>query len=181
MKGVVFTEFLEMVEDSFSLEIADEMISSSNLESNGVYTTVGTYDHMEMVEMVKQLSKLTGIGIPSLLQAYGELLFTKFAQGYGVFFENVGSSFEMLKQVDNYIHIEVKKLYPEAELPKFDYEEISENQLLMKYTSPRGFGAFAKGLIIGCTTHFEEDIDIEMTDLSDGAGKEVHFLLTKKD
>ena len=181
MKGIVFTEFLEMVEDSFSLEVADKMIRSSNLSNNGVYTTVGTYDHQEMVEMVTQLSKLTGLEVSSLLQAYGELLFTKFASGYQVFFEHVGSSFEMLKQVDNYIHIEVKKLYPDAELPEFAYEEPGENQLLMKYSSPRGFGAFAKGLILGCISHFEEDIELEMNDVSNGEGKLVHFLLTKKD
>ena len=169
-----------MVEESFSIEVADEMITLSNLESNGVYTAVGTYDHHEMVEMVTQLSKLTGIEAASLLQAYGELLFTKFAEGYGMFFSGVENAFQMLKQVDSYIHIEVKKLYPDAELPTFEYEEPGENQLLMKYTSPRGFGAFAKGLIIGCVKHFDEDIDIKITDLSCGEGKIVHFLLTKE-
>jgi Haem-NO-binding len=51
MKGVVFTEFLEMVEDRFSPEMADRIIEGAELASGGVYTTVGTYDHGEMIQL----------------------------------------------------------------------------------------------------------------------------------
>lgn len=47
MKGIIFTEFLEMVEDRFSPEIADRIIEASDLPSRGVYTAVGTYDHTD--------------------------------------------------------------------------------------------------------------------------------------
>jgi GGDEF domain-containing protein len=40
MKGVVFTEFMEMVEDRFSLEIAERLIEESNLASLGIYTSL---------------------------------------------------------------------------------------------------------------------------------------------
>ena len=53
MKGVVFTEFLEMVEDRFSPEMADRIIEGAELASGGVYTTVGTYDHGEMIQLVR--------------------------------------------------------------------------------------------------------------------------------
>jgi len=32
MKGIVFTEFLELVEDKFGLEMVDNIIESSDLE-----------------------------------------------------------------------------------------------------------------------------------------------------
>ena len=38
MKGVVFTEFLEMVEDIFSPDIADQIVEEADLPSGGVYT-----------------------------------------------------------------------------------------------------------------------------------------------
>ena len=34
MKGIVFTEFLELVEDKFGLETVDEIINNSDLKSN---------------------------------------------------------------------------------------------------------------------------------------------------
>ena len=36
MKGVVFTEFVEMVEEKFSPEMAELIIESSNLPSQGI-------------------------------------------------------------------------------------------------------------------------------------------------
>jgi len=44
MKGIVFTEFLELVENKFGLEMLDAIIEASNLESEGVYTRIGTYN-----------------------------------------------------------------------------------------------------------------------------------------
>ena len=35
MKGVVFTEFLELVESEFGLEIADEMLEALESETGG--------------------------------------------------------------------------------------------------------------------------------------------------
>ena len=53
MKGIVFREFMQMVEDQFSLETADAIIEASHLASGGSYTSVGTYPHEEMVELVQ--------------------------------------------------------------------------------------------------------------------------------
>ena len=55
MKGIVFREFIAMVESHYSIEIADGIISASNLSSAGAYTSVGTYPHQEMVELVSHL------------------------------------------------------------------------------------------------------------------------------
>ncbi|MBA1333177.1 heme transporter CcmB, partial [Candidatus Endoriftia persephone str. Guaymas] len=44
MKGIVFSKFIEFVEERFSPEMADDIIESSDLPSGGAYTSVGTYD-----------------------------------------------------------------------------------------------------------------------------------------
>ena len=44
LKGLVFREFLEMVDQTISPEVTEKIISSCDLPSNGVYTSVGTYD-----------------------------------------------------------------------------------------------------------------------------------------
>ena len=45
MKGIVFTEFFELVEDKFGLEVVQQIIDECKLESEGIYTSVGTYSH----------------------------------------------------------------------------------------------------------------------------------------
>ncbi len=180
MKGIVFTEFLEMVEDTFSPAVADEMISASNLESNGFYTTVGTYDHKEMVEMVTQLSRMTDVPIGDLLEKYGVYLFSRLIEGYPAFLDGMDNAFDFLKTIDNHIHVEVMKLYPEAELPRFHYEEPDANTLILRYASPRGLGAFAFGMMVGCFAYFEEDIDVTQKDLSNGSDQVIEFTLKRR-
>ena len=75
MKGIVFTEFLELVENKFGLEMVDTIILNSNLKSNGVYTSVGTYSFSEMLQLLTHLSEKTGISIDDLLLIYGEHFF----------------------------------------------------------------------------------------------------------
>jgi acyl carrier protein len=69
MKGIVFTEFLDLVEDKFGLEMVDTILSNSDLPSNGVYTAVGTYSFAEMVSLLTNLNKETGIAIDDLWRA----------------------------------------------------------------------------------------------------------------
>lgn len=54
MKGMIFTEFLEMVEEKFSMEMVDQILSESDLPSGGIYTSVGNYPHTEIVSSCDQ-------------------------------------------------------------------------------------------------------------------------------
>ena len=89
MKGVVFTEFLEMVEDRFSPEMADRIIEGAELPSGGVYTAVGTYDHSEMIQLVSCLSEETGIASAELVRSFGMYLFGRFHTMFPKYFEDV--------------------------------------------------------------------------------------------
>lgn len=177
MKGIVFSEFIEMVEDKFGIEIADSIIEDSNLPNLGAYTQVGTYDHAELVTMVQHLSSKTGLEFSALVQAFGEHLLVRFTQMYPVFFTNVTTCFDFLDTIENRVHIEVKKLYPDAELPTFESTIHSPERMEMLYISKRPFSALAYGLIIGSAHYYGENIDIKMQDESDDSLTKVRFTL----
>jgi len=180
MKGIIFTEFTEMVEDKFGFEVADEIISSSNLPSGGAYTAVGTYEFDEMVQLVSNLSKNTGIAVGDLLFTFGDHLFGRFFSIYPHFFEGKQNSFEFLSELEDYIHVEVLKLYPDAQLPAITTEIAPDgNSMKMSYKSSRKMGNLALGLMTGCARHFKEDITVEKIS-EDDEGTVVNFLLTKK-
>jgi len=180
VKGVVFTEFLEMVEEKFSPAVADSVIERSNLASGGAYTTLGTYDHQEMIALVDHLAAETGVAKQVLIRGFGEYLFARFADNYPQLFAGIDSALDFLRRVEDYIHVEVRKLYPDAELPTFQCWMIDSQQLSMTYRSTRPFAALAEGLIRGCIGHFGEDVSLEITDLSEGAGTAARFVLTKR-
>ena len=154
MKGIVFTEFMDMVEDVFSVDILEDMIDKSELSNHGSYTAVGTYNHEEIVRMTANLSQAVDIPVANLLEVFGQHLFSRFSKRYPAFFEGVSEPFEFLKNIDNHIHVEVKKLYPDAELPRFYHNQRSDNELTMYYLSSRHFEDLAVGLINGCLKYF---------------------------
>jgi hypothetical protein len=57
MKGLVFREFIDLVETKFGDDIVDEIIEAADLPSGGAYPAVGTYPHSEMVSLVVELSR----------------------------------------------------------------------------------------------------------------------------
>lgn len=164
MKGVVFTEFFELVEQTWGLDMIDDLIESCDLPSGGVYTAVGTYDHQEIVQLVVELSRRSEIPVPDLLRTYGEFLFGRFVLLYPKFFGEIDSALDFLEKVENYIHVEVKKLYPDAMLPRFDTTRIDENNLSMVYLSERHLQDVAHGLILGCCKHFGDECEVTMAE-----------------
>ena len=179
MKGIVFTEFLEMVESKFGEEETDKIIEKANLESGGAYTAVGTYPASEMFNLVHELSLSKNIPIPDLLKAFGEYLFTVFGKKYAHMIEGSSNAFDFLETVENHIHVEVKKLYPDAELPSLDVKRENDNTMKMTYQSKRRLADLAEGLITGCLTHFQESASIDVENLTEDRQK-VLFTITKK-
>lgn len=179
MKGIVFSEFIEFVEQQFSAEIADRMIDDSELPSGGAYTAVGTYNHQEMLTLVTTLGQLTGQPIPALVKAFGKHLFGRLAASYPVFLTGVEHSFDLLKSIEDHIHKEVRKLYPDAELPRFEWEQPDTDTLVLRYHSHRPLADLAEGLMEGCVEHFGEQIEIKRKDMPDQGETVVHFTLSK--
>ncbi len=179
MKGVVFTEFLEMVEQKMSLSTVDEILQKASPAHGGTYTAVGTYPVGELFALVTALSEVSKKPIGELVFLFGEHLFGRFVLAYPQFFEGVKSPVEFLSRVDSYIHIEVRKLYPDAELPRFDADVKSEREIHLIYRSPRRLSALAHGLIAGCGKHFGVELDIQMEDVS-GDGQVVKFVIKQR-
>jgi len=109
MKGVVFTEFFEFVEETYSPEFLQETIADSQIASGGVYTSVGTYPVCEMGALVGSLSKRTGHDSSQLLKLFGRHLFRYFHASSPHFFEGVTCPFDFLASVETKIHVDVKE------------------------------------------------------------------------
>lgn len=170
MKGVVFTEFMEMVESRMGLGMLDRIIGEANIPNDGAYTSVGTYDHDQLVRLVTALSNATGTTVPALVHMFGEHLFARFSLGYPALFADAANAFDFIEQIDGLIHVEVRKLYPDAELPSLHCERPAPGQLVLVYSSPRGFADLAAGLLQGCIKHFGTPISVERTDLEKEGG-----------
>ncbi|WP_076411498.1 heme NO-binding domain-containing protein [Shewanella sp. UCD-KL12] len=160
MKGILFSEFIVLVEDTFGLEMCQEMLDLNDNEGN--YTSVGSYDHKELIKLIMTLSKLTNIPVEELQEVYGAAVFNQLYQSMPSLEGQSNTTFDFIKSVENYIHIEVKKLYPNANPPRFNFISSSETELVMDYISVRCLSHVCFGLIKGCAAHFKEEIEIKM-------------------
>lgn len=167
MKGLVLRQFVEMVEDTYSDDVADRVITNAELPSEGVYTALGYYDAGEMQSLVSSLSTETQEPAEELVENFGVRLFSHFSENYPQFFDGVNDSLTFLRHVDDYIHVEVRKLYPDAELPVFEYEEPDADTLVMTYKSKNPFGKLAEGLIEGCIAHFNDRVQVTTEPVAD--------------
>lgn len=158
MLGIVFTEFLEMVEQGFGPDMTDDILDDSGL--SGAYTAVGNYPFSEMARLIGALSKRTEQPASALIEAYGEHLFGRFSHRYPEFFAGQDDVLTFLEGIEERIHFEVRKLYPDAELPSFSCQRSAPDCLLMQYQSPRCLGHLASGLIKGCGRHFNTPLAV---------------------
>ncbi len=179
MLGVVFTEFFEMVESKFGYDMVDDLIEMSTSESNGVYTAIGAYPHEEIVEHVINLHKKTEVPIADLLRAFGGYLHSTFATNYSGFFKAADNSFDFLESIEKYIHVEVKKLYPNAQLPSFSSEREGDKVIKLHYESERSMGHLAYGLIEKTMEFYKEPAEVIMENVTED-GSKVTFTITKQ-
>lgn len=153
MKGIILSEFIEFLENEYGNDIAQTVIDESGVESAGAYSRVGLYDYHELLQLLTQTVTQTNVEEKALLHRFSEHLFAVFQRDYGVFFGGSDSAAEMLTKIDDHIHVEVQKLYPDAELPKFTYTR-QDDLLLLDYSSPRPLAGVAEALTLACIRYF---------------------------
>lgn len=158
MKGIVFRLLEEVVVDEFDERTWDALLAGAELE--GSYTAVGSYPDEELIALVAQASARTGMTADEVVIWFGERAIPRFHQRYPSFFEGHTSARSMVLSLNDVIHPEVRKLFPGAYVPEFDFEEIDDDAIRLGYQSTRRLCSFAEGLILGAADHFGEQVAV---------------------
>tara|TARA_R110002012_G_scaffold320402_2_gene543894 strand:+ start:2911 stop:3456 length:546 start_codon:yes stop_codon:yes gene_type:complete len=174
MKGIIFTDFLEMVESMYGLQVVDTIIENSELPSEGIYTSIGTYSFNEMLSLITNLSAEVNTPANDLIYALGLYLFDGLSKSHPEVIESYKSPIGMLYAIEDHIHVHVKKLYPDAELPTFKILEKTDTSISMIYSSSRGLYRLAQGLIEKTFEHFNGKCTLSYEVLKED-GTEVKF------
>jgi Haem-NO-binding len=182
MRGVVFTEFLDFIDDRHGYPTVDAMLELAAPASGGIYTAIGRYDFSEMAELLGALSHITKTPQSDLLQSYGRHLFMRFAKLYPVLFKDHCDALTFLASVDVDIRNEFLRLYPNAELPDVKTLRRGDDVVVIEYRSRHPLGQLCVGLIQGCGEYFGADLQIDWSHQKDGLDITVQRLqaFTKK-
>ncbi len=167
MKGIVFTELLAMAEGVVGEAAVDEVLDDLSLASGGAYSRVGNYPCSELLAIVTALSGRTGLAAEDLQRRFGAWMHTRFTELYPDVFAAKDGPLDLLQSVETEVHVEVRKLYPDAELPRFETTWQGEG-LRMRYVSPRPLVAFCEGMIHACGAHYGTPLRVGVARVSDG-------------
>jgi hypothetical protein len=162
MKGIMFNLLEEVVTRHVGEEAWDAMLDGAGLE--GAYTSLGNYPDEELACLLAALSRQSGKSERESLTWFGRLAMPFLIERFPDFFETHRSVRALLLSLNDVIHAEVRKLYPGAEVPNFQFESPATaggpDTLIVRYRSKRRLCPLAEGFIAGASDHFRERVTV---------------------
>ena len=179
MKGIIFNNFLQYVEQQYGSALLQRtMKKAGSVDNRGSYIETQTYPYEELFQLAGNLAAQTGVTLARTFEDFGEYLFGNLARMFSSFFSPDETLFSFLQKLEDHIHVEVRKKYPDAKLPSFTFEPIDANNLRMVYTSERAMSDFGIGLIKGAANWFKRDVFVGKKDLTpDHSGTRVELIV----
>jgi hypothetical protein len=159
MKGIVFNLLQQTVTATYGDDAWDALLDEAGLD--GAYTAVGSYPDEHLVALVGAAARKLEADPDAIVRRFGRECIPVLAQRYAVFFQPHAGTVAFLRTLNEVIHPEVRKLFPGAYAPSFDYEDLPDGALALGYHSHRQLCAFAEGLIEGAAAHFGDSVAIE--------------------
>jgi len=170
MKGIVFNLLEEAVSSDFGEATWDRLLDDAGLD--GAYTSLGSYDDAEVFRLVDVASAALAIPPQEVLRWFGRRAMPLLVQRYPQFFSAHATARSFLLTLNSLIHPEVRKLYPGATPPVFDFDTSDSQNLVIGYNSARRLCALAEGFMQGAAEHFQEQAQISQPAcMHDGADK----------
>ncbi len=179
MKGILFTELIELIEISMGLEFTNKVIEDARLENEGAFTSIGTYSHYDMIKLLDSLSRHIKNPKEKVLISYGEYFFYRSSLLYPKQMSSCKDTFSLLLQLQEFLEVEVRKLNPDGAVPVVEANLTAPDCLHLLYSSHQKMSLLLEGAILGCINHFQEPITLSRENL-DPDDSNVRFILKKK-
>ena len=159
MKGIIFNLLEEAVSQQYGENTWDDLLDAAGLD--GAFTSLGSYPDEHLLKLVAAASAALNLPSAAIVRWFGNKAIPLLAAKYPAFFSRHQSTRPFLLTLNGIIHPEVRKLYPGADAPDFDFNDSSPALLVMGYHSKRKLCALAEGLIDGAAAHFGETVSID--------------------
>jgi len=159
MKGSIFKHFESFVTDNWGEDFWEGILDQVTLETDGPFLGPENYPDGDLLTIVGTTIEELGVPLPDALRLFGRYLFAKLESDAPHFVSDSSDLLTFLQTIDGVIHVEVKKLSPEAYLPSIRCERLGDTGMRMHYQSDRQFCQLFLGLIEGAAERFESQLD----------------------
>jgi hypothetical protein len=163
MKGVIFKHFEAFVVENFGVEVFETILDRTPLRTSGPFLGPGTYPDEDLFALVGTALELSGLAAPDALFAFGRFLFPRLTASVPELLRTQRTTKELLLTLDRVIHVEVRKMLPEAETPRILCRDDGSNSLDLTYRSSRKLCHLMRGLIDAAAEHYGERVEMQET------------------
>lgn len=158
MKGIVFDLLEKAVTEAYGEDTWDALLASSGV--HGAYTSLGSYPDSDLFALVDAASGALKVPPEDVVRWFGRKALPELAARYPGFFTPHSDARSFVLTLNDIIHPEVRKLYPQASVPDFVFDATRPGALRMTYASPKRLCHFAEGLLLGTGDHFHERVEV---------------------
>lgn len=159
MKGIIFNLLEEIVREEHGEATWDDLLDAADL--SGAYTSLGNYPDEQLGRLITAAAAALGLPPEDVVAWAGRRALPLMAKRFPNFFTGHRGTRGFLLTLNDIIHPEVRKLYPGADTPEFEFDVSDPDMLVMHYRSARRMCAFARGLVEGAADHFGEKVHFE--------------------
>jgi len=123
----------------------------------------GSYPDSDFMVILGQAARTTGMDAAPLLQAMGRHSLPILAGRYPHFFSGFSHPRDFLKTTSLIHQVEVKKLYRDAEVPRFTIKDLPDG-MVVTYHSSRRLCHFVAGLLAGLSDYYQVPMTVKQVE-----------------
>ena len=178
MKGIIFNLLEQFVVENWGAGAYEKILAKCPLTTREPFVGPRTYPDSDLLAIVGAVCGELGVTTQDALRAFGRFAFPRLAARHPDLVKGRVDPLALLLSVENVIHVEVRKLYPDAITPEFEFESLAAGSLVMRYRSRRRLCPLVVGLIEGVAEHFGTSIACEETACTSAGADACSFKLS---
>lgn len=160
MKGIIVNCLNELVRTKFGQDKWDAILQESGVDKFNIFFATDDVDDDLIFKMIDKASKVLNLPAPELFDHFGEYWSCEFAPKiYHIYYSGVSSAKALLLKMDQ-IHQLTTETIKNAHPPRFTYEWIDEQTLIMSYLSNRHLIDLMISLVKGVGKYYHTDLKV---------------------
>ena len=179
MKGFFINVGLSHLEKTYDDLSIEDLLSFETAPPGGVYSPMVDYPDTTLRDLVERAALLIGIPQKKLSKLIGVFVFSELISMNLNWIQEFGSTFELLKNHDEYLNGIAEAAFPDFVAPSFKCVEISSDKLEANFQSTFMLADIAEGLIEAMIIHHRENISVEAIKTASVEGCSRQFILRR--
>lgn len=160
MHGTTMGEMKSFVNDEFGFGTWSTLLEESGLGGKR-YSPTETYPDSDAKAILTAASEETGQSVQQLLEQFGEYIGPSLLETYSGLIDSDWNTIDLIEHTEEDVHTEVRKRTSGAQPPDLgDVERLSEDELILHYTSDRQMCGLARGIIRAIADFNDETVTI---------------------